>query len=483
VRAGLILAMVALGACSFNATGLAPDGPPADAAFEDRALPDAELPDAAPDAADSGACPEDIHLVIRVNGVEKAPLATPEKVLLGDTVQLDAEGSCSRLGPLGYTWITTPLGSSILPDGHAPAVSAVALEPMTYLVRLDLAAGGRMKSVEVVGFQATPFRELTPIGTGGRTQVNGLAVGPLGTDRVLWVATAAGAFEGSLATIVPPAAEWTDVQGGGVFSGDSFSTGAVRSVMAHPHAARVYFGSDDAGRDEILVLDTTTPTAVTRTLAHLMTQMAGNFQTFAFAPRGASGVYAGTSRGLTLSGDLGTTWGDRVTPFSDDSIPALVEAEELSPVYYAGGKSLYDLSANAKQSLTSGNDMMRGLAFDRARSLLWAATSGSGVVGLDRSPGVLPFPTLYPLKVGVYDMPSDTVRAIALDPDGDLWMATAQGIARFKRDRATVIKFDGTAGVSDLNLLAVAVEPGGPAGRPRVFFGTSTKGVLALEAR
>lgn len=476
----LVLACWAAAAagCSFDSSGVrVRDAAPDDGGPGDGGPGDGGPGDGGPDdggGADAG-CTTDLTLVVRVNGQVKTAGGTPTPVLLGDTVALDTVGSCSPFGPITVTWSLTPAGN-VLPGPTAPAISAVAAEATTYVARVQATVAGPapiVRMVDIPAFRAAPFVELVALGAAGRNDVNDL---DLGAGR-LWVATDDGAMSAPLTSIAPPSATWQDVAGGAPFSGGLPSNARWRSVFFHPRSPRAYFGAVTA--NDLMRVDCTDPAAPVRNVLDFAVAFTSGTPptVFAMAPFDQASLWLATSRGV-LPMDGAGVFGGALGPLGDFTLEAVVEVGAPAPRNIAASNDLYDLMSNASTSLLPGDDKVRDLAWDGARSLLWAATDGNGLFGDQLAAGGM-LTQVYGLTTTNSALASNDIRSLAVDAGGDVWMATSKGAARFKRDRALVIVMGAPAGVAVDDTRAVALDPV----TRRVFLGTKGRGVLVLEVR
>ncbi|MCC6999621.1 MAG: hypothetical protein IT370_33755 [Deltaproteobacteria bacterium] len=477
--ARVTLACAAAAGCSFDSSGVrVRDAAPDDGGPGDGGPGDGGPGDGGPDGggADAG-CSTDLTLVVRVNGQVKSAGGTPTPVLLGDTVALDTEGSCSPFGPITVTWSLTPAGN-LLPGPTAPAISAVAAEATTYVARVQASVAGPapiMRMVDIAAFRAAPFVELVALGAAARNDVNDV---DLGAGR-LWVATDDGAMSAPLTSIAPPSAMWQDVAGGAPFSGGLPTNTRWRSVFFHPRSPRAYFGAVTA--NDFMRVDCSDAAAPVRNVFDFAVAFTSGTPptVFAMAPQVGeqAALWLATSRGV-LPFDAAGSFGAALGPLGDFTLEAVVEVGAPAPRNIAASNDLYDLLSNASTSLLAGDDKVRDLAWDGARSLLWAATDGNGLYGDQLAPGGM-LTQIYGLTMMNSALASNDIRSLAVDAGGDVWMATSKGAARFKRDRAQVIVMAAPAGVAVDDTRAIAIDPV----TRRVFLGTKGRGVLVLEVR
>jgi hypothetical protein len=219
---------VAIG-CRFDETGLGPgdggvtpDGPPG---LDARA-------DAAP-------CPAPLHLEIAIDG-RTSPLGNGEPyayVMVGDTVELSAAGSCSQRGPLSYQWEITPFDgtrSTALPNLNGQTITVYPVDDQVYRVSLLIEDGADTEAGEVpLAFQAFTFRPLDGL---PQNEIRDVATG----DELLWLAAKAGAYT---LTLDPIGATFTELNT--VAIGSTIES-ELQEVYYDRAADLVWFGHKDA---------------------------------------------------------------------------------------------------------------------------------------------------------------------------------------------------------------------------------------------
>ena len=111
---------IALSACQFDTSNKVLED-------ADTTRPDADL--ARPDAISPEDCPEPIFLQLRINGQLRTPQdgLDPQQILLGDTIELNAQGSCTKTGSISHRWTigpqTTGIGDTAMPGLDAETLT------------------------------------------------------------------------------------------------------------------------------------------------------------------------------------------------------------------------------------------------------------------------------------------------------------------------------------------------------------------------
>lgn len=419
------------GACTFNTSTNAQSG-------DDSGLPtdDGGMLDARSDAIAPEDCPSEIHIAVRVNDVsEPSGVGAPYvSSLVGDTVELSAEGTCTQSGIIEYRWViepgTTQVEDTALPNLTSETISVYTTTPEQYTVRLEVGDGNRTETITIFAFQAHGFQEVDSY-DGNR--IRGLSTGA----DYLWVGADNGGRRGLL---VAPFSAYPLVND--LYPGDSLPS----KLRVHETSGGdfVWFGSDDAdGRAYRLSL-------VDQAITSFPTITNGRTRDI---DEGATGVRFATNQGVAFAPDSETFEEER----DQDS-----RAVSYGPTgAWAGKNDLYPLPDADSISLFPGDDRIKAL--DDDGTLLWIGTGDDGL--LTFANGAVQ--SSYSEESD--DLPSDDVRAVSVDDDLDIWIGTSSGASRFKRDRNVWVHFDGEHGLEDAD--AEHIDTDMQSGRRAVYLG------------
>tara|TARA_R110002096_G_scaffold350395_2_gene543457 strand:+ start:29010 stop:30296 length:1287 start_codon:yes stop_codon:yes gene_type:complete len=394
-----------------------------------------------PDAIAPADCPDDIHIEVRVNGVDAPSSAQDPFVhtIVGDTVELSAAGTCTRSGTIQYNWVIGPATSQVeataLPNLQSETITVYSTGPQGHDVRLEISDGTTTEQVTIFAFDAHGFAELKSY-TGNR--VRDLSAGA----DYLWVGADNGAHRGTLATPLLPFELVNDI-----YAGDSLP--GKLQVHATSDGARVWFGSDDGdGRAYALIL-------ADDAIASFATIDGAKTRDIDEA---AQGIRFATDNGVVLAADSETFVLER-----DDDSAAVSDGPTGA---WAGKDELYPLPNGAPIDLFNGQGDIKAIADDG--TLLWIASKNDGIVSFQNGAIVTSYT---PDNSG---LPSDDVRDFAIDSDLDIWVATASGASRFKRDRQVWIPLAGSG-----NLDAIEIDE---ADGRRVIFVGGGGGLFSMSA-
>jgi hypothetical protein len=414
-----------------------PEPVPADAAPADAAPGDAPRPDP------TSACAEPRLVRITVNGaVEPLGMGQPfAHVRAGDTVTLSAAGSCVQTAPIAYRWQVQP--NDLTLEGIGGGVSSRDLRVWSttpgerYTVRLTITDGdGEATSREVLAFQVHGFAVQPP----APQKINDLAYG----GGYLWIASDDGAFRWN-----PSTGQLDDLGATWAFTDSDAFTDNVGAVWYDDAAGVVWFahksskpgvwrGDPRLQRFDLVRFDASTA-------------LGGSTEVYDIAPA-HPGVRLATKRGVTTAPN-GVTFAGVVAP--DDTEVRALEGTAAGP--WMGGKWLWRLAApRIDHDAFDGRDnKITALALDDA-GRLWVSSGGLGIAEVDSVTGE---PRRIYRRENTPALPSDSVNALALDAGGDLWAATAAGVARYQRDLDAWVDLT-SAPVVDLDALrAAAVDP------------------------
>lgn len=402
--------------------------------------------DAALSESDAADCDGDPVASIAVNGATAppetgAPLA---RVLVGDTVELRAEVACA--GELGYRWViepsTTLIGSTASPDLRSASVTVYPLRPDAYTARLTVTSAGGETTVSSYAFDAAGWRPLDQLAADA-------VVTDLTTDADhLWATSSRGAYRIELDAPFAGPYQRVDELYGGIDLPEALST--------------VYAA---AGEEVWLASDRRGPNAWRIDLAASTIDAVDFAEPVMVRDLGPAtdGARAATDRGVFIAEEPANFVLER----SDDSYAVATGPGGAA----SGGAKLYPLPNGAQIDVFGGNNRIRALAADDAG--FWAGGDNKGVARLVEGT----VESIYSKLQG--HLPDDRIHAIAVDDAGDVWVATARGLARFKRDREEWVTMAFGTGLDDhLDLRAIAVDEHG--GRRAIYAG-SDRGLLILS--
>jgi hypothetical protein len=432
------LAAVALtvGACSFDPR--APGGAGA-------------IPDGGGSPEDDGStpveCPEDLHTVMTIGGrvvSESAPepLIT---VLLGDSVGLSAEGSCSRRGQIRYQWEFDDqvIAATASPGAERESLTVFPAEPGDYQITLTVSDdAGDAAPISVVGIRAVPWQRTAPT-----VDVRDLAIGG---DRI-WIASDDGAqfidLDDAAAGVqdLNPVADGEDVQNDLAAVHFATDTGFVwfGRRPAFPQIWRVT-------QSPLSVAAVAFPVAPTQTEVRDISSQAG-------------GVAVATRDGVFVAPDNQTL---AATLLVGD----FFAVAENTAGGWAGGDQLFTVAdGTPSDPFQTPDNKIRALAGDDVR--VWAGSDDRGVARVPSSGAA----DIFTVDQG---LPSNKIRNLVVDSEGDVWAATDQGVARYKRDRGVWVSMEessGLEGVANAQGIAILED-----GSRRLIVAGGTGGIAVL---
>lgn len=431
----MALAAGVLAACGFDPGGRLPGGadggPPGG---------DGGGPDGAP-------CAEAIHAELTVNGVTSAPAGEPYvTVLVGDSVRLSAAGSCATSGALEIDWAIAgddeAIEGTAAPDLASEVVDVYPAVPGDYTVSLTVGDGsGTAEPIEVLAFRAI----------GWQVSDEALDVRDLATTTgALWVAASAGAYRLPIGNVLGTPDLVNDLA-----NGDDDIPNDLSAVAAAP-GDTVWFGHKP--NDSLVWRVDVEPNSRVNEV-----DFTPNFEDAEvndIGP-GATGVVIGTRDGVSAAPDNQTFEAPLITA----NTFALAHGASGD---WAGGARLYPLPAGPEVDVF-------GVADDKIRALLevdgavWVGSDGLGVAVYDPASD-----SVTDVYTAADDgLASDKIRAIAVDANGDVWLATQTGVARYKRDREVWVALGAASGLGDAtDVLAVTAIGTGDA--RRIIAGTRT---------
>jgi hypothetical protein len=415
VRVRVAVGLAFASACTFDPTGLAGEGggSEADAGDDDDGTGD-----------QPAGCPEPLHVELSVAGRVISPEDPLTTVLLGDTVALSAAGSCSQSGPVTYRWEIDDgdLAATADADLGSQSLSIFPAQQGEYTIRLTVEDGADSAIAPVAALRARPWVARTE-----RSDVRSVA---LAADRV-WIAAADGAFVFDLAEPQVGVQELADVAPGTLVP-DNLST-----VHFAERSGLVWFARTGNSTQLSRVNLSAAPTTSTVTLS------GGPVNVRDIASLG-EGALIGHSDGVLSSSN-----NEVFEPAKPDG--DMFAVADNADGGWVGGDDLFRVGSGEEFSpFDEADDKIRALA--GAGNLLWVGSDDQGVARFDSDTGV----------AEVFDkadgLPSNKVRALAVDSAGDVWAATDKGVARYKSDRGVWITMDEDAGLEGLvDVFGIAV--------------------------
>jgi hypothetical protein len=417
---------------------------------------------------DAGPCDSPLRLVISVNGVTtpQGPGLPFVDVIVGDTVELSATGSCAQSGINSIEWQISPVDATrntALPNLNAETLTVYPLAIQQYTVALTLrAADGSSNTEQVFAFRSHGFQELGGIAQGGDTRDVSVS------DEHLWIAAKAGPYRADLTNLGAGA---EDVNGFAL--GDTIDT-ELEVVHYDADGDNVWFAHKDA-RGSLWKLDMS-PTLPFVSSVPFTTFLGVTSAEVEDIDSAHPGVDLATKAGVTTSTD-------NISFSSAFRAGTRFDATARGGgQHWAGSVDLYDVDsdgATVVDVLGNGvgtDDKIRALAIDTDNDELWVASDDKYVVRVDNTTGAIIASYIHSSS----DVVDGRMRELAVETSGrsrgDVWVATDKGLARYKRDRNLWILIAGPQGLGMLtNVKAVAIDDAG--GRRAVFAGT-TKGVV-----
>lgn len=400
---------------------------------------------------DGAPCAEAIHAELAVNGVASAADGEPYvTVLLGDSVELSAAGSCARSGTLEIRWAISGgdgVEGTAAPDLASAVVDVYPLVPGDYTATLTVGDGSTTaEPIEVLAFRAI----------GWQVSEEALDLRDVAsTTGALWLAATAGAYRLPVGNALGTPELVNDLA-----NGDDDVPNDLSAVAASP-AGSVWFGHKPS--DSLvwrLDLDNQRVTAVDFTADFVASEVND------IGP-GATGVLIATRDGVSAAPDDQTF----EAPILEENSAALGRGASGG---WAGGAGLWRLADGAAFDLFAGPD-------DKIRALvevdgdLWAGSDDQGIAVFD--PAAETVTAVYTAEDG---LGSDKIRGLAIAPDGDVWAATDKGVARYKRDRQVWVPMGATSGLTGATDVRALTAIGTGAARKIVAATRAGVALLAL---
>jgi hypothetical protein len=406
------------------------------------------------DGGDPGPCPAAIHAELTVNGVAASDGEPVVTVLVGDSVRLDASGSCVESGTREVAWSMTGDGDgdaiegTAAPDLASPVVDVYPVLPGDYSVTLTVSDGTSSGEPLTVG----AFRAV-----GWQVSDQALDVRDLATTSGnLWVATSAGAYQLALSNVLAAPVAVNDMA-----QGDDDIPNDLSAVADGPDST-VWFGHKPSD-SFVWRIDLDPAPRVSEI------DFTANFQASEVNDigRGATGVVIATRNGVSAAPDNQNF----EAPLIANNSFALTRGGSGG---WAGGARLFQLPDGTPFDLFGvGDNKIRALL--DVDGEIWVGTDNLGLVRFDPGTG-----TVSDIYTAADDgLPSDKGRAIAVDTTGDVWVATDKGVARYKRDRDLWVALGGASGLGDA-IDVTAITAVGTGAARAVIAGTRTG--LALLA-
>ena len=404
------MAVALVAGCSFDASGTGAAGGGGDGA---------------PGEPDARVCTEPVSASFAVNGVPAGADDPLVAVRVGDTLVLDAGDSCTANGAAAYAWTlsSAEMAATALPGLSARTVGVFSPLAGTHTISLTVSDGTVTSdpvtvNVEVVGWDQPA----------GDLDVRGVALSP----GVVWIAATGGAYFQAPDALDFPPGEVNDLA-----DGDDDVPNDLAAVFADGEGF-VWFGRKPSESDVWRVNDFL-PLAQVSAIDFADGSGLGDSEVRGIG-RTAGGVALATSNGVTVTAN-GTSFG-----------AAILE----QPVYavdggWAGGAALHRLGGGgAGMPFGGGDNKIRALL--DAGADVWAGSDDEGIVRLDADGNVVDGPFASP------PLPSNKIRALVRDEDGDVWAATDSGVVRYKQDRKAWFAMgtaQGLGGALDVRALAM----------------------------
>ncbi|HUS68934.1 MAG TPA: two-component regulator propeller domain-containing protein [Kofleriaceae bacterium] len=397
--------------------------------------------DGAPGEADARVCEVPISASFAINGIPAGADDPLLSVRVGDTLELDAGASCTANGTAQYTWTlsSAEMATTALPGLTARAVAVFSPLAGTHTISLTVSDGVATSdpvtaNVEVVGWEQPA----------GDLDVRGVAT----TPGAVWIAATGGAYVQAIGALDLQATAVNDLA-----DGDDDVPNDLQAVFAD-EAGFVWYGHKPAD-DTVWRVDAD-PIFLAQVNAVDFADSSGLGDS-AVRDIGATagGVALATDNGVSVTAN-GTSF---AAPISEENVFA-VDGE------WAGGAELHLLAQ-------PGTVMPFGAGDNRIRAVLdtgggvWVGSDDAGIARVTAGGSLADGPFVMP------ELPSNKIRALVADADGDVWAATDAGVVRYKQDRGAWFAMgaaQGLTGALDVRALAV----GHSLGRDFVIAGTST---------
>lgn len=434
--------------CSFSGAAGGDGGPRPDA------RPDAPPPDAALVDADPVCDPISVRLL--VNDEEWSEGDAPRALFPGDSVLFNAATSCSPDGNLDFTWDLG--GGAFVARGGAATGPIIEVYPDAsgpLTLTLTLSSGGD-EAVAEIDFAVGGFALLELAAT---TAVHRMVAG----DGELWMATESGAFTATLADLDNGGLDYPAVNSipdtpaatipSPVHHVSYDPTGDVVSFAADAGDTGFFFDRGTPDITEAVIVD---PEAEGETIAGL-------------GPLAGGGLRVVTSGGTRTTTDYAAF----------DVEHAQTGLEVIRPQgaeLLGGGDQLYQLAEPiAPRNIFDDDpeplDGIRALFVDAGGQLWIGSDSGSA------DHGVAIIEDFADASIDT-ELLGTSIRHIAQDATGDMWVATGGGVARYKADWQEWVILDTDHGLTEIDVASLIVDEAG--GRRAILVGTAS-GLFVLR--
>jgi hypothetical protein len=457
-----------LSGCSFSPPSLGPGDPNApDARPPDDAAPD---PDARPDAS-PGCGGDDLRLELRIGSTAVTEAGGPyAEVLLGDLVEISAEGSCAGDGAVSYEWSLSPMEGIA-----ATAEPALADDPETFTVYPTVAGDYTVTLTARAPGGSTEVRTVTAIRAHAWQEAEvdpALAMGAVRDMSVgrgnLWIAASGGPYALPLAG---PTNAFTRVEPSG-----AAVPADLQVALFDARTDFLWFGrrSSDDGIYRLNVA--MQPPASVQIDFDRAEALGENAETHDIVAYASDTIVITTNRGITA------------VDGSEPEFAGLLQPDGQNPealAYprgrrFAGSRRLYDIDTNNVYDLGVGgpDNKIRAMTADEQTEVLWIGTDADGVITFNLRNNQ---------RLDVYTtgsgLGSDKVRALLVESEGphagDVWVATDQGVSRYVSRRQAWIHMNDEHGLEgNVDLFAIAIDT---SENRRVLYAGSSAGVVYIR--
>lgn len=423
-----------LAACSFS--GGSSQGRPTDAA-----------PDSGGGGMDAGADADPIcdplTLNLLLDGAPLTDFATKLPFAVGDSITLNAGASCSPTGNINFTWTLGAghfgtRGSDL--DNFFIEVYPDDVGDLSLAITVD--DGGGSPVTQAIPIVGVGFGALD-IFNGNPAAVNEMVI----ADNRLWLATESGGFTQPIDALgMRPYENIND-----------FSTNTTATVPAD--VRDVAYDTDN---------DVVTYLPGDGSAAYFWDKGTDDITTYIPVDAMETGTLVDAQHlaggGVRLLTDLRAETSTDYAAFAlewnrDQAVTATVQNMEL----LAGGDRLFRFvdADNSDTREIFGNMDPDGIAtfFEDAGGALWIGSSSEGIGVIDNFDDA----TVTPHLAG------EDVRSIGQDAAGDMWVATGNGVFRFKADWGVWISLGAKHGLASTDDRALIVDEGGA--RDRILVG------------
>ncbi|MCG8420619.1 MAG: hypothetical protein MJE77_22090 [Proteobacteria bacterium] len=384
---------------------------------------------------DSESCPTAAMTVDGI-AVQDGQTVPSKTVLIGDTITLRAAGACVQTDSMVYQWSFDPVGIADTAD-RALTAETIQIYPVqagSYTVSLTVKNGRNgMAVIQGVAFEAADWTALDHFSgiEGGRVSVRGLSA----SSNTLWVAAAQGGY--MTPVVDPEAGIGYDL----VNDAHEVASDVPSDTLAVHHDRdknHVWFSNNVLDDRLYRVIPGTSRAAFTAPTDSRIRDI--DSSSAAVFAAGSDGVF--TFEG---SGSFGI----------EREFEAAAVAVMGSRLFIGTTRELIeidqtDVAADIKRDIFAGvNDEIEALLVYNGE--LWIGSNARRIARYNPSTDTK---TVYSSADG---LPDAAVRDLAVDAAGDIWAATARGVARFKADRQVWLHSspDGLKFRNDLRAIAI----------------------------